>query len=174
MASTANHLSPPLPPKQTPEANTTSSHLHCFQSSKFISPKSSIELNRKCVSASSPGQGRSLRAFADSSRVMDQFTPKVKHGVPTIVEVDLGNWSYPIYIGSGLLDKPELLQRHVREKRVLVVTNNTIAPLYLDKVADALTRGNSNISVDDIVLPDGEQYKDMDTFMRVTAKAPSY
>lgn len=31
--------------------------------------------------------------------------------LPTIVEVDLGNWSYPIYIGSGLLDQPDLLHR---------------------------------------------------------------
>lgn len=42
-----------------------------------------------------------------------------------------------------------------------MVTNNTIAPLYRDKVADALTRGNRNVSVDDIILPDGEQYKDV-------------
>ncbi|KAI9115871.1 hypothetical protein K1719_012801 [Acacia pycnantha] len=96
-------------------------------------------------------QGRSPRVCADSGQVMDQFTTTVENAVPTIVEVDAGNRSYPIYIGSGLLDKPELLQRHAHgKKRVLVVTNNTIAPLYLDKVADALTRGNPNISVENI------------------------
>lgn len=46
-------------------------------------------------------------------------------------------------------------------KRVLVVTNETVAPLYLDKVVDALTRGNPNVSVESVILPDGEQYKDM-------------
>jgi len=49
----------------------------------------------------------------------------------------------------------------VHGKRVLVVTNKTVAPLYLDKVVDALTRGNPNVSVESVILPDGEQYKDM-------------
>ncbi|XP_028762007.1 3-dehydroquinate synthase, chloroplastic-like [Neltuma alba] len=176
MASTASHFSLSLSTNQTaspatPKLSTKSSHLHCFQSSQFLSPRYSIELTGKCVSVSTAVQGRSLKVCANSAQVMDQFTTKAEHGVPTIVEVDLGSRSYPIYIGSGLLDKPELLQRHVHGKRVLVVTNNTIAPLYLDKVADALTRGNPNISVDNVILPDGEQYKDMDTLMKVFDKA---
>lgn len=54
-----------------------------------------------------------------------------------------------------------LFHRHVHGKRVLVVTNTTIAALYLDKVVDALTRGNPNISVESVILPDGEKYKNM-------------
>lgn len=42
-----------------------------------------------------------------------------------------------------------------------MVTNTTIAPLYLDKVINALTYGNSNVSVESVILPDGEKYKDM-------------
>lgn len=91
--------------------------------------------------------------------------------LPTIVEVDLGNRSYPIYIGSGLLDQPDLLQRHVHGKSVLVVTNTTIAPLYLDKVVDALTRDNPKVKVETVILPDGEQYKNMGTLMKVFDKA---
>lgn len=91
--------------------------------------------------------------------------------VPTIVDVDLGNRSYPIYIGSGLLNEPDLLQRHVNGKRVLVVTNTTIAPLYLEKVTEALTAGNPNVSVDSVILPDGEKYKNMETLMKVFDKA---
>ncbi|KAJ8451918.1 hypothetical protein Cgig2_007401 [Carnegiea gigantea] len=91
--------------------------------------------------------------------------------LPTIVEVDLGNRSYPIYIGSGLLDQPDLLQRHVHGKSVLVVTNTTIAPLYLDKVVDALTRDNPKVKVETVILPDGEQYKNMETLMKVFDKA---
>ncbi len=49
------------------------------------------------------------------------------------VEVPLGDRSYPIYIGQGLLDQGELLQRHVPGKRVLIVTNETVAPLYLER-----------------------------------------
>lgn len=41
------------------------------------------------------------------------------------------------------------------------MTNTKVAPLYLEKVADALTRGNPNVSVDSVVLPDGEKYKNM-------------
>ena len=54
-----------------------------------------------------------------------------------------------------------LCDRHVHGKRVLVVTNKMVAPLYLDKVVDALTRGNPNVSVESVILPDGERYKDM-------------
>lgn len=55
-----------------------------------------------------------------------------------IVDVPLGDRSYPIYIGEGLLDHGELLQQHVPGKRVLIVTNETIAPLYLQRY-DAAT-----------------------------------
>ncbi|KAK8320909.1 hypothetical protein V6Z12_A12G067000 [Gossypium hirsutum] len=102
---------------------------------------------------------------------MDQSVGERSSSVPTIVEVDLGNRSYPIYIGSGLLDQHELLQKHVHGKKVLVVTNTTIAPLYLDKVVDALTKGNPNVSVENVILPDGEKYKNMETLMKVFDKA---
>lgn len=49
------------------------------------------------------------------------------------VDVDLGERSYPIYIGRGILQNGELLRKHVPGKRVLVVTNDTIAPLYLER-----------------------------------------
>lgn len=49
------------------------------------------------------------------------------------VEVDLGDRTYPIYIGSGLLGKGELLRKHIPGKTALIVTNETIAPLYLDR-----------------------------------------
>ena len=52
------------------------------------------------------------------------------------VHVDLpGGRRYPIYIGDGLLDRADLLQGHVPGQNVLVVTNETIAPLYLDRWA---------------------------------------
>jgi len=49
----------------------------------------------------------------------------------------------------------------VHGKSVLVVTNTTVAPLYLDKVVDALTRDNPKVKVETVILPDGEQYKNM-------------
>lgn len=50
-----------------------------------------------------------------------------------VVEVELGDRSYPIYIGRDLLSQGELLRRHIPGKRVLVITNETIAPLYLER-----------------------------------------
>ncbi|KAK3129581.1 hypothetical protein QOZ80_6BG0481960 [Eleusine coracana subsp. coracana] len=114
--------------------------------------------------------GRPLRSrFVASAAPTMQ--PPTESRVSTVVDVDLGDRSYPIYIGSGLLDEPDLLQRHVHGKRVLVVTNTTVAPLYLEKVTWALTHNNPNVSVESVILPDGEKYKDMDTLMKVFDKA---
>lgn len=69
--------------------------------------------------------------------------------------VELGTRSYPIYIGSGLLRQPELYSQHIKSQQVLIVTNETIAPLYLSIVQKQL----SHYKVETVILPDGEQYK---------------
>ncbi|KAG6392655.1 hypothetical protein SASPL_146879 [Salvia splendens] len=126
---------------------------------------------------------RNFAVRASAAPVMDHSTSASSSSpaVPTLVEVDLGNRSYPIYIGSGLLNQPDLLQRHVHGKQVLVVTNTTIAPLYLDKTIWALTEGNPNVKVESVILPDGEKFKNMvgvmlsfvpwETLMKVFDKA---
>ncbi|KFK28271.1 hypothetical protein AALP_AA8G495000 [Arabis alpina] len=110
-----------------------------------------------------------FRVRASASQLINE--PVNSMTSPTVVHVDLGNRSYPIYIGAGLLDQSQLLQRHVHGKRVLVVTNERVAPLYLDRTIDALTRGNPNVTVETVILPDGEKFKDMDTLMKVFDKA---
>ena len=75
------------------------------------------------------------------------------------LNLDLGEKSYPIYIGQGLLDQAQLLTRHISGKQVMIVTNTTVAPLYLEKVKALL----ASFSVAEVVLPDGEQYKTLDT-----------
>jgi len=75
--------------------------------------------------------------------------------------VGLGERSYPIFIGSGLLGQAELLQRALPRKRAAIVTNTTVAPLYLEKLRQTLQAiGVSNMP---IILPDGEQYKNSAT-----------
>ena len=74
------------------------------------------------------------------------------------LEVALGDRSYPIYIGAGCLDQADLVQRHVVGQQVMIVSNDTIAPLYLEK-AKALFAG---YDVSWVILPDGEKYKDLD------------
>ena len=63
--------------------------------------------------------------------------------------------AYPIYMGRALLSQHQLLNRHVQGNQVLLVTNETIAPLYLDAVRSAFT----SIQCDVVVLPDGEMHK---------------
>ena len=78
----------------------------------------------------------------------------------TIV-VALGERSYPIHVGPGLLDQPDLYG--LTAKQILVVTNEVVAPLYLQRVQAAL-RGRE---IDTLVLPDGERYKTLATFTTV-------
>jgi len=63
--------------------------------------------------------------------------------------------SYPIYIGAGLLSQADLLKKHIRSKQVLILSNDTIAPLYLAKLQATLT----DYQLETVILPDGEQYK---------------
>ena len=78
--------------------------------------------------------------------------------------VELGTRSYPIYIGSGLLQQAQLLGQHITGKQVMVVTNTTIAPLYLQAVIDGLkSLQASDLQIDTLVLEDGEQHKHLDT-----------
>jgi len=83
------------------------------------------------------------------------------------VEVDLGDRSYPIYIGTGLLDVPELLRKHIPGKSCLIITNTTIAPLYLDRVASGLRSVDPELRVESVVLQDGEQHKTLEELSKV-------
>ena len=79
----------------------------------------------------------------------------------TTLKVDLGDRSYPIYIGAGLLERAELIVPHLAQKRIAVVTNTTVAPLYLERLTATLTA--AGVAVHPIVLPDGEAYKNWET-----------
>lgn len=88
----------------------------------------------------------------------------------SVVEVDLGDRSYPIYIGRGLLDNGDLLRRHIPGKTALVVTNETIAPIYLQRCVDALC-GAGNLRAEVVILSDGEQYKNIEVLQKIWDKA---
>ncbi|KAK4765417.1 hypothetical protein SAY86_026507 [Trapa natans] len=167
MASTANALS--LPVTRKIAVGSSDRLAPRLPSSSSVSFRLPVELKQVRLNVTS--RATRVRICASATPVMDKAASEAGPRAPTIVDVDLGDRSYPIYIGSGLLDQPELLQRHVHGKRVLIVTNETIAPLYLDKVTHALTVGNPNVSVDHVILPDGEKYKNMDVLMKVFDKA---
>lgn len=77
--------------------------------------------------------------------------------------IDLGSRSYPILIGAGLLDDPDLIARCVPARDVLVVTNETVGLLYLDR----LVRGLGGKRVASLALPDGEQHKTLEVLARI-------
>lgn len=75
------------------------------------------------------------------------------------LQVELGDRSYPIFIGQGLMGNAELVKPYVKGQQVLIVTNTTVAPLYLEKCKAAFAEFN----VKAVVLPDGENYKTLET-----------
>lgn len=75
------------------------------------------------------------------------------------MQVELGDRSYPIYMGAGSLNKSDLLTQHIKSKQVVVVTNETVAPLYLQELTEHL----QGYQLEVVVLPDGEQYKTLAT-----------
>jgi hypothetical protein len=79
------------------------------------------------------------------------------------LQVALGDRSYPIHIGENLLSGSDLFTAHIRGKEVLIVTNETVAPLYLDTVKTAL----KDYRLESVILPDGEQYKTLDTMQLI-------
>ncbi len=79
------------------------------------------------------------------------------------LQVDLGERSYPIHIGQGLIADRELLRRYIQSRQVLVVSNETVAPLYMKQLMDAL----SGLQAEQVILPDGEKYKNLDILNRI-------
>jgi 3-dehydroquinate synthase len=77
-----------------------------------------------------------------------------------ILNVELGSRSYPIYIDSGLINSTDLLSNYIHSKRVCIVTNDIVAPLYLEAFKNKL----DDFIVDEIILPDGEAEKSLANF----------
>lgn len=77
-----------------------------------------------------------------------------------IVTVDLGERSYPIFIGSGTLNKSgEILERYTNSRTLAVVTNPTVSELYLEEVKNSFEKSGFTVHV--IEIPDGEEYKNL-------------
>jgi 3-dehydroquinate synthase len=75
------------------------------------------------------------------------------------LSVDLGDRSYPIFIGEGLLASSELLAPHIHGDQLFIVTNEVIAPLYLDLLVKKLSLQHT---VETLILSDGEIYKNLE------------
>ena len=77
------------------------------------------------------------------------------------LEVSLGDRSYPIHIGQHLISQADLILPHLKRKQVAIVSNTTVAPLYLEQLAAPLRAAGVNVI--SIILPDGEAYKNSET-----------
>ena len=73
--------------------------------------------------------------------------------------------SYPIHIGSGLLSRADIIREHLEAPLAAIVSNETVAPLYLETLACALR--DQGVRVTEIVLPDGESHKDWQTLNQI-------
>ncbi len=79
------------------------------------------------------------------------------------LRVDLGDRSYPIHIGPELLGNAEYLLPCIRGQQVMIVSNETVAPLYLERVKSVL----ADYQTAEVILPDGEEYKTLEIMNRV-------
>lgn len=80
--------------------------------------------------------------------------------------VELGERSYPIHIQANLLSKTDLFSPFLKSNKAVIVTNEVIKPLLLEKLSNTL--GNADLEV--ITLPDGEQYKTLASFEKVITR----
>lgn len=81
------------------------------------------------------------------------------------LDVALDDRTYPIHIGSGLLAREALLLPHIRGRLAVVVSNETVAPLYLDALVATLAKGG--VTAIPVILPDGEAYKTWEILNRI-------
>lgn len=77
------------------------------------------------------------------------------------LDVSLAERSYTIHIGAGLLNQSEILLNQIKGKQVAIISNTTVAPLYMQQVAQPLR--DKGMRVIEVILPDGEAYKNSDT-----------
>ncbi len=79
------------------------------------------------------------------------------------LKVNTAGGSYPILVGRGLIDRADAFVSLLPGRQVLVVTNDVVAPLYLDRVLASL----ADLEPATLVLPDGERHKTLETFSRI-------
>ena len=76
------------------------------------------------------------------------------------ININLEKRAYPIYVGEGLIENYGLFEKHISNKKVAIITNDKVAPLYLQKIKNILPTEKDIIP---IILPDGEAFKNLET-----------
>ena len=110
------------------------------------------KIARQAAPAPAPLPGKSMNSA-------QQISP---HSATHLLQVALGDRSYPILIAPGALDQ---IGAHVQSKRYMIITNSTVAPLYLERVSKALQQAGKQGHY--LILPDGEQFKNLETLNQI-------
>lgn len=79
------------------------------------------------------------------------------------LQLELGERSYPIFIGPDLLGMQSLINEYVQGEQVVIISNDTVAPLYMDKACKLFAAFDTS----NIVLPDGEAFKNLETLNKI-------
>ena len=83
------------------------------------------------------------------------------------INIQFDERSYPIYVGEGLISNYELISQHILGKKVAIITNETVADIYLKTLMETVSPHKELIS---IILPDGESYKSKDSLDSIYAQ----
>jgi len=83
-----------------------------------------------------------------------------------ILNVELGDRSYPIYIGSGLLEDAKIITSHIKTKRICIVSNTTVSKLYLENIKNLL----DDYQVVEAIIDDGEKFKNHESLNYIYTK----
>jgi 3-dehydroquinate synthase len=83
-----------------------------------------------------------------------------------ILNVELGDRSYPIYIGSSLLEDAKIITSHIKTKTICIVTNTTVSKLYLENIKNLL----DDYQVVEAIIDDGEEFKNYESLNHIYTK----
>jgi 3-dehydroquinate synthase len=112
-------------------------------------------------------QSRTTGAYPtlNQSHIESNHAMSTPQTAPIVLNVDLGERSYPITIGQSLLDDTALVAAQISGARVAIVTNDVVAPLYLARLTQTLKSAGKQVT--QIVLPDGEEEKNVANLIKV-------
>ena len=83
-----------------------------------------------------------------------------------ILNVELGDRSYPIYIGSSLLEDAKIITSHIKTKTICIVSNTTVSKLYLENIKNLLV----DYQVVEAIIDDGEEFKNYNSLNHIYTK----
>ena len=123
-----------------------------------------VDTGSQSVSSLAHRLAHMLARFPDAKAHAEKATDHESMTINTL-DVALGERTYPIHIGNGILDHGQLIASRLPQKKAAVVTNDVVGPLYLSRLTQSLAA--CGVATVPIVLPDGEEHKNWQTLNRI-------